>query len=99
MTTHRRTVVSQHPLRRIDAIDADLLSYCSFRRDANNELAEVRRRQAELAELEAALVVALETRADLADRLLDERLRAAPTAYPVPAWHDSAPRFPLVGIP
>lgn len=66
--------------RAISAIDADLRSYRAFRRDVDRELAEFRRRQAELADLEAALIVAIETRCGRVDRLLDERLRAVAAA-------------------
>ena len=41
------------------------------------ELAEVRRRRAELIDMEAALVVALEARARRIDDLLDHRLAVA----------------------
>ena len=46
------------------------------RRDALGELTEVRRRQSELADLEAELVVAIELRSRRIDDVLDKRLRA-----------------------
>ncbi len=55
-------------------IDAEIRSCCAVRRDAQGELAEVRRRQAELAELESVLLVSIETRLRRVDRLLEERL-------------------------
>ena len=84
--------------RRIDDIDADLSYSCASGRDARRQLAEVRRRQDELAEVEAALVVALEARGDLVDRLLDERLRAVATAQQVLGPARPVPPSPLVGI-
>jgi hypothetical protein len=71
--------------RPIASIDADLRSYCAFRRDIDSELAEVRRRQAELADLEASLVVTMEARRASADRLLEERLRASVTVEGTPS--------------
>jgi hypothetical protein len=70
--------------RPITAIDADLRFCHTVRRGAELELTEVRRRQAELAELEAVLVIAVESRWEHADRLLDERLRAVAAADPCP---------------
>ena len=70
-------VSSQPGTRTLTAIDADLYSCRVVRRDAEKELADVRRRQEELADLEAALVVTIDTRCRLLDHLLDERLRAA----------------------
>ncbi len=64
--------------------------------DARAELAEVRRRQSDLADTEAALVVAIEVRSRRVDDLLDERLRAAAPARraarraPVPAGRPAA---------
>ncbi|TYP88585.1 hypothetical protein [Blastococcus xanthinilyticus] len=66
-----------HP-RPLAAIDADLHSCRTVRRDAERELAEVRRRQEELADLEAVLLVTIDTRTRLVDHLLDERLRTVP---------------------
>ena len=80
-----QTVVEHPTTRPVAAIDADLHSCRVVRRDAERELAEVRRRQEELADLEATLVVTLETRSRLVDHLLDERLRAAAPAGPEPA--------------
>lgn len=62
--------------RRVAAIDADLHSCRSIRRDAERELAEVRRRQEQLADLEVTLLATIDSRCRLADHLLDERLRA-----------------------
>ncbi len=62
--------------RSVAAIDADLRVLHATRRDALGELTEVRRRQSELADLEAELVVAIELRSRRIDDLLDERLRA-----------------------
>jgi hypothetical protein len=63
--------------RPLGDIDAELRSCCTIRRDAQGQLAEVRRRQAELAELESVLLVTIETRLHRVDRLLEERLGAA----------------------
>ncbi|CCG02648.1 hypothetical protein [Blastococcus saxobsidens] len=63
--------------RTLAAIDADLHSTRTIRRDAEKELAEVRRRQEELADLEATLLITIDTRSRLVDHLLDERLRVA----------------------
>jgi hypothetical protein len=68
--------------RSITAIDADLRLCHTLRQHAELELTEVRRRQAELAELEDVLLIAVETRWQHADRLLDERLRAFVAADP-----------------
>jgi hypothetical protein len=62
------------------AIDADLRALCAFRRDAQRELAEVRRRQGELADLEVELTVAIDVRSRRIDDVLDERLRVVPAA-------------------
>ncbi|MDP5185258.1 hypothetical protein QOZ88_21710 [Blastococcus sp. BMG 814] len=66
--------------RNLAAVDDDLRSCRRIRRDAERELAEVRRRQEELADLEAALLVTIDCRSRMVDHLLDERLRvrAAP---------------------
>lgn len=64
------------PTRPLAAIDADLHCCRFVRRDAERELAEVRRRQEELADLEATLMVTIDTRSRVVDHLLDERLRA-----------------------
>ena len=70
--------------RSTDVIDEDLRSCAVIRQVAERELAEVRRRQAELAELEATLLITASSRRLLADRLLDERLSASRTAHDVP---------------
>ena len=74
--------MSASHVRPLAAIDADLHSCRAARRDAERELDEVRRRQEELADLEAILLVTIDTRSRLVDHLLDERLRtvAGPTA-------------------
>ena len=76
--------------RTLAAIDADLHASRSVRRDAERELAEVRRRQEELADLEAILLVTIDTRTRLVDHLLDERLRTV---------GGSAVRTPVVAPP
>lgn len=69
------------PLARLASdIDAQLRVCSSARQAAQAELTEVRRRQAELAELEVQLLVAIEVRYRRADRLLDERLHAVTDA-------------------
>ncbi|MDK3255767.1 hypothetical protein [Blastococcus capsensis] len=70
-------VVARPVARTLAAIDADLHSSRTIRRDAEKELVEIRRRQEELADLEAILLVTIDTRSRLVDHLLDERLRAA----------------------
>jgi hypothetical protein len=76
--------------RSVAAIDADLRALQAIRRDALRELAEVRRRQSELADLEAELVVAVELRSRRIDDVLDERLRADPgAAGRLPAFSDA----------
>ncbi|MGY1608460.1 MULTISPECIES: hypothetical protein [unclassified Geodermatophilus] len=75
-------MLSEPRPRPIASIDADLHRCHAVRRDAVLELTEVRRRQAELAELEARLVITVEARLQQADRLLDERLRALAVAGP-----------------
>ncbi|MGY1836921.1 hypothetical protein ACI79P_17655 [Blastococcus sp. SYSU DS0510] len=75
--------------RSLAAIDGDLRSSRSVRLDAERELAEIRRRQEELADLEATLLVTIDCRSRMVDHLLDERLRAA-AALRAPAaeeWH------------
>ncbi len=67
------------------AIDADLRALCGIRRDAQRELADVRRRQKELLDLEAELVVAIDVRSRRMDDVLDERLRAEALLRPLPA--------------
>ncbi|TQN42621.1 hypothetical protein FHU33_2027 [Blastococcus colisei] len=74
--------MSEPPPRPVETIDADLRSCRALWRDAEMELAEVRRRQAELLELEATLLAAMDMRGWRADRLLDERLLAAAVADP-----------------
>jgi hypothetical protein len=63
----------QQDIGPIDVIDEDLRSCASLRRVAERELAELRRRQADLAEMEASLVMTIALRWMVADRLLDER--------------------------
>ena len=58
------------------AIDADLRALGAVVRDAQRKLVEVRRRQRELADVEAELVVAVELRVRRIDDMLDERLHA-----------------------
>ena len=70
--------MSESLARTTAAIDADLRGLCGIRRDAQRELAEVRRRQKELVALEAELVVAIDVRSRRIDAVLDERLRAVP---------------------
>lgn len=55
------------------AIDAELRALCDVIRGASRELVEVRRRQAELCDMEAALVVAIDVRMRRVDDLLDQR--------------------------
>jgi hypothetical protein len=59
---------------------------------ARAELAEVRRRPSDLADTEAALVVATEVRSRRVDDLLDERLRAAAPARRAGPAHAGAGR-------
>ena len=68
--------MNQPAQRPLPAIESDLRSCRATRLGAQAELAEVRRRQAELAEIEAVLVISIESRREQADRLLDERLSA-----------------------
>ena len=87
--------VAPHPATRpVAAIDADLHSCRAVRRDAERELAEIRRRQEELADLEATLVITLDTRSRMVDHLLDERLRAVGS----PPGHPAAPPRPLATL-
>jgi hypothetical protein len=72
------------------AIDADLRALCGIRRDAQRELADVRRRQRELLDLEAELVVAIDVRSRHMDDVLDERLRAEALLRPLPAFEHPA---------
>lgn len=67
------------PPRRLAALDAELRTHCDVIRGASRELAEVRRRQAELVEMEAALVVAIGVRLERVDELLDQRCQVAGT--------------------
>ena len=62
--------------RREKAIDAELHILSSLTRGAVSELTEVRRRRAELIDMEAALVVGIDARLQRIDALLDERLSA-----------------------
>ena len=68
--------MNQPAQRPLPAIESDLRSCRAVRLGAEAELAEVRRRQAELTEVEAVLVMSIESRREQADRLLDERLSA-----------------------
>jgi hypothetical protein len=70
--------------RPVAAIEDDLRSCAVVRLSAQRELAEIRRRQAELAELESTLVGVVAARRLIADRLLDERLRAVGGVAAVP---------------
>ncbi|MGY1634415.1 hypothetical protein ACI784_22170 [Geodermatophilus sp. SYSU D01186] len=77
--------MSQVHVRSLAAIDADLHSCRIVLRDAEQELTAVRRRQEELADLEATLVVTIDARKTRVDHLLDERLHTdASPAEPVP---------------
>ncbi|MCZ2857306.1 hypothetical protein [Blastococcus sp. VKM Ac-2987] len=81
--------------RPLAAIDGDLHSCRRIRRDAERELAEVRRRQEELADLEATLLVTIDCRSRLVDHLLDERLSAFPagaSSLELPVAETSSPR-------
>jgi hypothetical protein len=68
--------MSEFPGRRVTAIDAELRALREVTWGASSELAEVRRRQAELVDMEAALLVAIDLRRRRIDDLLDQRLRA-----------------------
>ena len=70
--------------RSIDVIEADLRSCAAIRQVAERELGELKRRQVELAELEATLLMTISQRWVVADRLLDERLAAAGQVPEVP---------------
>ncbi len=72
--------MSESGPRSTAAIDADLRALCTTKRDAQRELAEVRRRQRELTDLEAELVVAIDVRSRRIDDVLDERVQALPGA-------------------
>ena len=87
------------PPRRMTAIDAELRSLRDVMRGASGELTEVRRRQAELFDMEAALLVAIDVRMRRLDDLLDQRLhvvrdgkRASGTAHQAEAGLRSADR-------
>ena len=88
------------PPRRMTAIDAELRSLRDVMRGASGELTEVRRRQAELFDMEAALMVAIDVRMRRLDDLLDQRLhvvrdgakRASGTAHQAEAGLRSADR-------
>lgn len=60
--------------RLLHDIDDELCAHGQIMRGALAELAEVRRRRAELIDMESAIVVALEARARRIDDLLDDRL-------------------------
>ncbi|MGY2129563.1 hypothetical protein [Blastococcus sp. SYSU DS0617] len=60
--------------RLLRTIDDELCAHRQIMRGALAELAEVRRRRAELIDMESALVVALEARVRRIDDLLDDRL-------------------------
>ena len=75
-------------VRSVDVIEEDLRSCAAIRQVAERELVELRRRQVELAELEATLLMTISSRWLLADRLLDERLSAT----------RGAPGLPLVPV-
>lgn len=60
--------------RLLRTIDDELCAHGQIMRGALAELAEVRRRRAELIDMESALVVALEARVRRIDDLLDDRL-------------------------
>ncbi len=64
------------PPRRVTAIDAELRALSEVISGALGELTAVRRRQAELVDMEAALVVAVDVRMRRMDDLLDQRLQA-----------------------
>lgn len=64
----------QSPRRRLHAIDAELRAHRDVTLAAVAELAEVRRRQAELHDMEAALVMTIDVRRRRMDGLLDQRL-------------------------
>ncbi|MGY1737289.1 hypothetical protein [Geodermatophilus sp. SYSU D00684] len=68
--------MSESPSDRIVHIDNRLRALHSVVEDARTELDEVRRRQAELADMEAALLATIDARCRRLDDLLDERLRA-----------------------
>ncbi|WP_236826263.1 MULTISPECIES: hypothetical protein [unclassified Blastococcus] len=70
--------------RSLATVDDDLRTCDRIRRDVERELAEVRRRQEELAELAATLLVTLDCRSRLVDHLLDERLRVRDGGCPPP---------------
>jgi hypothetical protein len=81
--------VPMFPPRRVTAIDAELRALRDVIAAASTELAEVRCRQADLVDMEAALVVAIEVRARRMDDLLDQRMQAV-LAGPVPGGALSA---------
>ena len=88
-----------HPCARpVGAIDADLCALQAIRSNAQRELAEVRRRLVELAELEAELAVAIEVRTRRIDDVLDERLRAVKAAGERPGLVGDGRRRPLVHV-
>ncbi|WP_116452300.1 hypothetical protein [Blastococcus litoris] len=68
------------PRRRLNAIDSELRALCEVVRGALGELDEVRRRQSELSDMEAALAVAIDVRRRRIDELLDERSEVAVAA-------------------
>lgn len=75
--------------RLLRTIDDELCAHGQLVRGALAELAEVRRRRAELIDMESALVVALEARVRRIDDLLDDRLAVAGSGDGAPS-----PRLP-----
>ena len=65
------------PRRAVRPIDAEVHALRQVTRAAMAELEEVRRRQSELLDMEAALLVAIDVRNRRMDALLDARLRVA----------------------
>jgi hypothetical protein len=63
--------------RDLDTIDTELGSIAALNRDANCQLASVRRQICEMQAQELNLIAAVDARHRRADRLLDERLHAA----------------------
>jgi hypothetical protein len=99
--THRvlEEIVMQHcSPRSVAAIDAELRVLRDVCSGARGELAEVRRRQSELADLEAELVVSMELRSRRIDDVLDERLRAVHGAGEALRSPRLAPHPALAGV-